>query len=131
MQIDGYMTIVFWLLVISSIAIFILIVYWNILHLFLTRKYDPILFRAPYFNSSELGVYSVWPFSLVKTTGYILLITNAPFAKKRFKGLEQLIVKESLLVKFFCYLWEVWFLVFGGIFTICIILSGIDMILAR
>lgn len=115
---------------IALFAIFVLFLYWNILHLFLTRKYDKELFKAPYFFPGELAVCTVWPFSLLKTTAYILLITGSPLlAKRRFKDLKEPIINETAMVKFFCYLWKVSCLIFGGIIVAGMIWGGIEMIL--
>ena len=128
MQIDSLKDIAVWTFFISGFAILILFIYWNILYLFLTKKYDKSLFREPYFNLSELAVYNVWPLSLVKATAYVLLITNASIAKKRFQSLSEPI-NETATVKFFCYLLIGLTLIFGGVFVAGLIWGGVDMLL--
>lgn len=113
---------------VSGFAILILFLYWNILYLLLKKKYDKLLFKEPYFNKNEIAVYSVWPFSLVKATAYILLIVDSSIAKKRFKSLEYPI-DESVLLKYLCYLLIFATFVFGGIFIIGLAWGAVDMLL--
>ncbi len=66
-----------------------LVILWHILHFFLTRKYDKLLFKRPYFRETELGAYTIWPFSLMRTMGYILLLATPRLVKlRRFKGVH-------------------------------------------
>ncbi len=112
----------------SLIGIFLFFVYWNALYFILTRKYDRILFKKPYFNANELGVYSAWPFSLVKATAYILLITNSSISKKRFKELKEP-VSESGLIWLLCHIWKVSLLIIVCMFAIGMIWGGLDMLI--
>ena len=129
MQLDALITALANPFFVSIFAIFILFIYWNVLYWFLKKKYDPLLFREPYFNKNEIEVFNVWPFSLVKATAYILLIANFSIAKKRFKDLDNP-VKESAPVKFFCHLLIVATLIFGSIFVIGFIMGLIDMLIS-
>ncbi len=74
----------------ALISTFSFIVYWHILHYFLCKEYDDLLFKEPIFNQTELAVYSAWPLSLVRSMGYALLVAMPRFyiTKKRFKNLE-------------------------------------------
>ena len=77
------------LIVIVGLVVLFVAVYtlWHILHFILCKKYDDLLFKQPIFNPSELGIYSVWPFSLTRSMGYILLLAVPNFfiTKRRFK----------------------------------------------
>lgn len=70
---------------------FSIVVFLHILHFILTKKYDAVLFKEPIFNKTELIIMRIWPYSLMRTLGYILLLAlskNSRVAKKRFKGVE-------------------------------------------
>jgi len=79
------------LIVIVGLVVLFVAVYtlWHILHFILCKKYDDLLFKQPIFNPSELGIYSVWPFSLTRSMGYILLLAAPNFfiTKRRFKDI--------------------------------------------
>lgn len=127
MQIEDFKDIALMVFFSSGFAILVLFFYWNILYLLLTRRYDKLLFKEPFFNKNEITVYSVWPFSLVKATAYILLITNSSIAKKRFKSLDEPI-NESKIIMFFCYFLIYATLFFGGIFFIGMLWGAVDML---
>lgn len=127
MQLDALITALANSFFVSMFAILALFVYWNVLYWMLKKKYDPLLFKEPFFNKNEIEVFSVWPFSLVKATAYILLIANYSVARKRFKNFENP-VNESAPVKFFCHLLIIATLIFGSIFLVGIILGLVDML---
>ena len=90
------------------------IVLWHILHFILCKKFDDQLFQEKYFNTNELGIYSVWPFSLVRSMGYILLVAAPNFyiTKRRFKDIK--IERSGIgLLQLFC-----WLLILSGILTL-------------
>jgi len=63
---------------------------WAVLHKLLPPKLDPILFREPWFQKSELVNYQFFPLSLIRSLNYSYLIAWPSMAKRRrFKGLEQ------------------------------------------
>ncbi len=68
---------------------FSMVVLLHILHFILPKKYDALLFKEPIFNKTELTILRIWPYSLIRTTGYILLLTvpNFYITKKRFKDI--------------------------------------------
>lgn len=71
-------------------AVPVAIVIGIVLHNTLIKRLDPILFKRPYFQEKELLLYVTWPFSFLKTVGYIMLITCPKAAKwKRFKGFDE------------------------------------------
>lgn len=71
-------------------AVPVAIVIGIVLHNTLIKRLDPILFKRPYFREKELLLYVTWPFSFLKTAGYIMLITCPAAAKwKRFKGFDK------------------------------------------
>jgi len=119
----------FWLAFISIIAIFIHFIYWNILHIYL-KKHDSILFKEPYFSVNELAVYSSWPLSLVKTTAYILLLTNSGISKKRFIKLNDPI-SESKTIIYLCHIWKISLILIVVVFSSCMIWVGIDMLILK
>jgi len=97
----------------------------HILHFILCKKYDALLFKEPIFNQTELGVYSVWPFSLFRSTGYILLVGAPKFfvTKRRFKELT--IERSNLfLLTFFCRLYLM-VLVLDILFLLAICTMGV------
>lgn len=127
MQIEDIRNIALWLFFYAIGGSFVFFVYWNILYFYLTRKYDRKLFKQPFFNASELGVYSSWPFSLVRATAYILLITNSSIAKKRFKDLNEPVI-EIKLVKVLCQLWKISLFIIAVMFLLGMLWGGIDML---
>ncbi|UZJ42927.1 hypothetical protein OOT55_09700 [Marinimicrobium sp. C6131] len=71
-------------------AIPVAIIIGIVLHNTLIKRLDPVLFKRPYFREKELHLYVTWPFSFLKTAGYIMLITCPKAAKwKRFKGFDK------------------------------------------
>ncbi len=99
--------IVFGGVVVMTISIIIL---WHILHIVLCKKYDKILFKQPYFRETELGVYSAWPLSLMRSMGFIgLLGMPGLFKKRRFQGIELDLSGELFLV----ILSKLFFIIFG------------------
>ncbi|MGD8177384.1 hypothetical protein, partial [Marinimicrobium sp. ARAG 43.8] len=71
-------------------AIPVAIIIGIVLHNTLINRLDPLLFKRPYFQEKELLLYVTWPFSFLKTAGYIMLITCPKAAKwKRFKGFDK------------------------------------------
>jgi len=125
MSLDEFRELFFLLALISIIAIFVHFIYWNILYLYL-RKYDPILFKEPYFSTSELSVYRSWPLSLIKATSYILLLTNSRISRKRFSALTESISESKTLI-FLCHFWKILLALIIFIVTLCVIWVGIDM----
>ncbi len=65
----------------------VLIIFINVMHLILTPRLDPILFNERWFTLAELGMYSVWPMSLIKSGAYMGLIgfPKRMLKTKRFK----------------------------------------------
>jgi len=62
---------------------------WAILHKLLPPKLDPILFKEPWFQKSELVNYQFFPLSLIRSLNYSYLITWPSMAKRRrFKGVN-------------------------------------------
>lgn len=91
--------------VIPAIPLVLLsVIFGLVLHNTLIRRLDPVLFKEPYFHKKELNTYVVWPLTMLKTVGYILLVTFPKLAKwKRFKGFSgTLPVGKSLIV--LCYI---------------------------
>ncbi|MGD8177439.1 hypothetical protein [Marinimicrobium sp. ARAG 43.8] len=91
--------------VIPAIPLVLLsVIFGIVLHNTLISRLDPILFKEPYFHKKELNTYVVWPLTILKTVGYILLVTSPKMAKwKRFKGFSgTLPVGKSLIV--LCYI---------------------------
>ena len=79
----------------------------HILGYFLAQKYDKVFFKSPYFTTGEIGVYSSWPFSLIRFATYIIHAAfPAILHKRRFKGQESP-YKPSKLIKISCQLWLV------------------------
>lgn len=71
-------------------AVPVAIVIGIVLHITLIKRLDPILFKRPYCREKELLLCATWPFSFLKTAGYIMLITCPKAAKwKRFKGFDK------------------------------------------
>ncbi len=67
----------------------VIIILINILHLILPRKLDPLLFNERWFSVGELGFYSTWPLSLMRTGIYMTLVSFPNYVKnRRFKGLD-------------------------------------------
>ncbi len=88
---------------IASTLFFILIltIFIHIMHLFLYRRFDPILFNNRWFTHAELNIYSLWPLSLIRSVIYMFLIAfpNLAIKTKRFKGFDlTLPVSPSLKV---------------------------------
>jgi len=81
-------------LILGSILLLLLIV----MHGFLCRLLDPILFREPWFNSTQLVMFDSWPLSYIKSMNYMFLIgfpnmtlrvsrfTNENWLTKRFSS---------------------------------------------
>jgi len=126
MPLDEVRNWVFWLSLISIAAIFIHFIYWNILYIYL-KKYDPILFKEPYFSVNEIAVYSSWPLGLVKVAAYIFLITNSKISKKRFANLIEPI-SESMTIKYLCHIWEISLFSIVVVFSLSLLWVGIDIL---
>jgi len=63
---------------------------WAVLHKLLPPKLDPILFREPWFQKSELVNYQFFPLSLIRSLNYSYLIAWPSMAKRRrFRGVDQ------------------------------------------
>jgi hypothetical protein len=94
----GYYSI-FPALVITPAAIVIGLV----LHNTLISRLDPLLFQEPYFHRKELTILTIWPFTVVKTMGYMMLVVVPKMAKwKRFKGFNETLPLGKFLVAL-CY----------------------------
>jgi len=92
-------TIGFYAVLLTFPAIPVAVVIGIVLHNTLIKRLDPILFKRPYFQEKELLLYVTWPFSLLKTAGYIMLITCPGAAKwKRFKGFDKAVPVRKPLV---------------------------------
>lgn len=102
---------------------FATVLLWHILHFILCNKYDATLFRQPYFRINELSVYTVWPFSLIRSMGYIMLLGAPSLAKKRrFKDVKIDTSNQILLVTV-CRLFIV-LIALGIIFLLTLIIWG-------
>lgn len=78
------------LICIAMIVICVVYPLWLVLHTLLTKKLDPILFKEPYFQRSELTNYRVFPLSALRSFAYIYLVAAPRWAKKkRFKGFNE------------------------------------------
>ncbi|WP_111641128.1 hypothetical protein [Marinimicrobium alkaliphilum] len=63
---------------------------WYALHLVLSPRLDPLLFKDPYFTRSEQVSYQCFPLSFLKSGNYVYLLVAPSLAKKRrFKGLSE------------------------------------------
>jgi len=63
---------------------------WAILHKLLPPKLDPVLFKEPWFQKSELVNYQFFPLSLIRSLNYSYLIAWPSMAKRRrFRGVDQ------------------------------------------
>ncbi len=63
---------------------------WAVLHKLLPPKLDPILFREPWFQKSELVNYQFFPLSLIRSLNYSYLIAWPGMAKRRrFRGFDR------------------------------------------
>lgn len=63
---------------------------WAVLHRILCRQLDPMLFRKPFFQETELESYQAFPLSLLKSINYIYLIAYPTLARrKRFRDLDR------------------------------------------
>ena len=118
--------IVFWLFLGAIVGEIIHFLWWNAMYLLLRKKYDPLLFREPYFTPGELVVYSAWPLSLGRATSYIKMIAGWR-RFNRFRNLDIPIV-ESAFVRFLCHAWinALWIIV--TTLLVCTLYGGIDML---
>lgn len=73
---------------------------WIFLHKALPKNLDPLLFKEPYFQKSELANYQFFPLNFVKTINYIYLVAYPGCAKrKRFNGFNKEIpIKKSMRI---------------------------------
>jgi len=96
------------------ISLIALIVMQHILGFVLSKKYDPIYFKPPYFTDGEVETYGSWPLSLLRYATYIVF-TGFPkiLLNRRFKGHASQYI-PSVYVKLICQLWLV-------LLVICII----------
>jgi hypothetical protein len=63
---------------------------WVVLHKVLCSKLDPLLFRRPYFQKTELANYRYWPLNILRSANYSYLIAFPSLAKrKRFAGFDE------------------------------------------
>ena len=63
---------------------------WAVLHKLLPPILDPILFKEPWFQKSELVNYQFFPLSLIRSLNYSYLIAWPSMAKRRrFRGVDQ------------------------------------------
>ena len=80
-------------LILMGLAFLIALIFfplWAVLHKLLPPKLDPILFKEPWFQKSELVNYRFFPLSLIRSLNYSYLIAWPSMAKRRrFRGLEQ------------------------------------------
>ena len=120
MNIGDFFLIVFLGNVFISFALLLL---WHILHYILCAKYDDVLFKEPYFRSTELVVYKTWPMSLFRTMGYIVYLAMPMFAiKKRFKGVKP-DTKQSMWLVAVCKFF-ILFLVLDVLAALTILIGG-------
>lgn len=97
---------IIWTIAVSGAVIIfaliaILIPFLMIMHTVLTRRLDPLLFKEPWFNATQLVTFQSWPLSFIKTVIYMFLIAYPNYIrkKKRFNGLEQVPdVKPSIII---------------------------------
>lgn len=89
-------------LFVSALVLCIIsLIFVSVMHNFLSKRLDPILFREPWFTSAEMALYSSWPLSLIKSVNYMFLITYPNYVKKkkRYKSLKDVpIVQPSLKI---------------------------------
>lgn len=73
---------------------------WAVLHKMLPPVLDPLLFREPWFQKSELVNYQFFPLSLIRSLNYSYLLAWPDMAKRRrFKGLDRkLPVRAGVIV---------------------------------
>jgi len=99
--------IIFGAMFLGLLLAFILIIYMTIATPFLSKRLDSIIFNAEWFTDFELGFYSTWPFSMMKTLYYMYFISFPIFSRrKRFKNVPQLNVPLSIIItsKFYIFL---------------------------
>ncbi len=92
------------------ILVFVLVVYMSAISPLFAKRLDPVLFNTRWFTISELGIYTVWPFSLMKILYYVLFITFPKFSRrKRFKdiptdldiSLNMVVLSQICLILYF------------------------------
>lgn len=82
-----------------------LILIQHVLGYLLAIKFDEHFFKPPYFTPGEVGVYSVWPFSLLRYGTYIMF-TAFPWTLhiRRFKG-HASPYAPGVIMKLCCQFW--------------------------
>lgn len=79
----------FGLMILGGGVAVIYLALWAMLHKLLPSRLDPLLFRKPWFQPSELSSYRVFPLSLIRSLNYSYLIAFPGMAKqKRFRGMD-------------------------------------------
>lgn len=58
------------------------------LHISLCRRFDPLLFKSPFFKERELSLLAAWPFSIIKSMSYMLLIIAPGLVKKKYHNVN-------------------------------------------
>lgn len=108
----------------------ILIVFINVMHLILTPRLDPILFNERWFTLAELGMYSVWPISLVKSGAYMGLIgfPKRMLKTKRFKdyNLNLTFSKPLVIASQICLCIALSAIFFGLLFLVLVLYVFIE-----
>ena len=75
MQEVSLIGIIFFVLLGSGLVLsFILLLFVLVMHNILGRRLDPILFREPWFNATQLVMFASWPLSFIKSINYMFLI---------------------------------------------------------
>ncbi len=69
------------------LMVIILLIYLSILTPLLSRRLDERIFTQRWFSVFELGFYTSWPFSLMKTLYYVGFISFPWLRRKRFKDI--------------------------------------------
>jgi len=85
MSIDDYMVGTLWVLIFYGMPLAILMIVLVVVQNWtLSRRLDKYLFNENYFTPQEMVMFSSFPLSLLKTLGYIRLITFPNSLRKRF-----------------------------------------------
>jgi len=62
------------LFVSTFVLAIVILIYLLVMHKILCRLLDPILFREPWFNATQLAMFDSWPLSFIKSMQYMFLI---------------------------------------------------------
>ncbi len=127
-QVDPIFFVISILVGLGVLSLIVAIIFTNIMHLILTPRLDPILFNERWFTLTELGMYSVWPMSLVKSGTYMGLIgfPKRMLKTKRFKGYDlDLSFSQPLIIASRMCVFTILSVVFFGISFGLVILYGI------